>query len=109
VDGPVADEVAPALEYRQHPLPEGFHDWLIVTLRGLASPGFDQESLGDTPLLEGGLCLDSLALLDLIGAIEKRLDLTLEESSLVPENFGTVDRVLSFLEDRLRHGTKSGR
>lgn len=104
----MADEATPTPEDRQSPFPEGFHDWLIVTLRELA-PGFDQEILGDTPLLEGGLCLDSLALLDLVGAIEKRLDVRIEESSLVLENFGTVDRVCSFLESRLPHDTKSGR
>ena len=104
----MGDEAPPTPEDRRSPFPDGFHDWLIVTLRELA-PEFDQEILGDTPLLEGGLCLDSLALLDLVGAVEKRLHITIEESSLVLEYFETVDRLLRFLESRLLHDTKSGR
>jgi hypothetical protein len=54
-----------------------------------------------TPLTDGGLCLDSLALLSLLAAIEDRCHLVLREAEVTPENFGTAGRVPAFVARRL--------
>lgn len=74
--------------------------WLIETLRGLA-PEYQGAVTDDTPLTEGGIGLDSLALIDLVGAVNDHLKLYVAETEITEEQFGTVGRALQFLETRL--------
>lgn len=74
--------------------------WLLATLAGLA-PGFDGAIGDDTPLTDGGLGLDSLAIIDLLIAIEDRLAVTMAEADITHEHFETAGRLLRLLETRL--------
>jgi acyl carrier protein len=74
--------------------------WLIQTLAGLA-PDFTGEIGDKTHLTEGGLGLDSLALIDLIAAMAECLEVTVLEHEITAENFASVGQLLRFLEARL--------
>ena len=74
--------------------------WLLATLAGLA-PSFDGAIGDDTPLTDGGLGLDSLAVLELVGAIEERLGVTIDENDITREHFETAACLLRLLEARL--------
>ncbi len=87
---------------RLHPMADAspeLREWLVRTLAARAGAQPD-EIHDDTPLAEDGLCLDSLALMDLIGEIEKRLGIGVDEGEVSPENFGTLRRLLWFLRVR---------
>lgn len=95
------DEVATALAgLGQVPLmsPAGadVRAWLTETLARLA-PHFEGAMLDDTPLADEGLCLDSIALVDLIAAIEQGLGRRVREEEVSFETFGTVGRLVRFL------------
>ena len=74
--------------------------WLIHTLAGLA-PDVTGKIGDETALTDGGLSLDSLALIDLIAILEVRLDVIVLEEEITGENFASVGRLLRFLEARL--------
>ena len=78
----------------------GRRAWLLATLAGLA-PSFDGTIGDDTPLADGGLGLDSLAIIDLLVAIEEQLGVTIDENDITPEHFETAARLLRLLEARL--------
>jgi acyl carrier protein len=83
----------------QEPKSGGTRAWLVATLTRLAST-FEREVSDDTPLADGGLCLDSLALADLIGDIQTELGVTIEEEDISLETFATVASLLEFLARR---------
>ena len=74
--------------------------WLLATLAGLA-PDFDGAIGYETPLSDGGLGLDSLAVIDLLVAIEEQLGVTIDETDITLEHFETAARLLRLLEARL--------
>jgi len=74
--------------------------WLLATLAGLA-PGFGGAIGDDTPLADGGFGLDSLAVIDLLVAIEEQLGVTIDETDITREHFETAARLLRLLEARL--------
>jgi len=74
-------------------------EWLSRTLARLV-PDFKAEISDGTSLTEGGLCLDSLALVDLIGDIEDQLGVQIREDEVSPEIFSTVGHLLAFLSRR---------
>jgi acyl carrier protein len=76
------------------------HGWLTRALTRRA-PGFPGPLTEDTPLTEGGLGLDSLALMELIAEIEETLGLRLHAADIAPEHFGTPGRLRRFLEQRM--------
>lgn len=78
----------------------GRRAWLLATLGGLA-PSFDGAIGDDTPLTDGGLGLDSLAIIDLLVAIEEQLGVTIAEDDITREHFETAARLLRLLEARL--------
>jgi acyl carrier protein len=71
--------------------------WLITSLAGRV-PDFEEAISDETPLTAGGLCLDSLALTELIVEIEQGLGVDVRAADIVPEHFETVGRLLRFLE-----------
>jgi acyl carrier protein len=50
----------------------------------------------DASLLEGGI-LDSLSLLRLVVFLERQFNITVGESDLLPENFGNVNTICTYL------------
>jgi acyl carrier protein len=84
------------------PEPDGVarRAWLIRTLTGL-SRDFTGEIGDETALAEGGLGLDSIALIELIGALHERLGVIVPEHEITSEHFGSVSLLLRFLESRL--------
>ena len=75
--------------------------WLLGTL-GLLAPEFAEQIHDQTSLAEEGLGLDSVALIELVAALEEGLGVTISEDDITPEHFGTVERLLRFLEARRR-------
>lgn len=73
--------------------------WLIHTVATIA-PDFHGPLDDDTPLEDEGLCLDSLGLLDLIGAIEKHTGIVISEDEITEAHFGTIGLLLQFLASR---------
>ena len=80
--------------------PAAIRPWLVETLHRLA-PEFGTDIPDDTPIAEHGLSLDSLALIELLAAIEDRFGLQVAEDEITVEHFGTVRQLLDFLSDRL--------
>ncbi|MBW2414662.1 MAG: acyl carrier protein, partial [Deltaproteobacteria bacterium] len=52
----------------------------------------------ETFLLERGLALDSVSLLDLVLALEERFGLRIAEDDVVAENFETIARVAELID-----------
>ena len=50
-------------------------------------------------LLESGV-LDSLGVLDLVSFVEQEFAITVSDEELVPENFQTIERLTSFVQDK---------
>ena len=50
-------------------------------------------------LFESGI-LDSFALADLVGAIEKEFGVSIPDSDLIPRKFDTISRIESYLNSR---------
>ncbi|HNY40391.1 MAG TPA: phosphopantetheine-binding protein [Bryobacteraceae bacterium] len=53
----------------------------------------------DESLFDSGL-LDSFALPDLIGAMEKEFSITIPDADLSPRKFDTIERIEQYLESR---------
>ena len=51
----------------------------------------------DTPLFEGGLGLDSLAVVDMITALEVTFELRFSDDDLVVENFATLSAISALI------------
>jgi acyl carrier protein len=71
--------------------------WLVGRLAALV-PEFTEEIPDGTSLVDEGLCLDSIKILDLVTEIEAELGIRIEEEEIAPETFGTVGRLVRFLE-----------
>lgn len=54
----------------------------------------------DLNILESNI-ISSLALLEIISKIEKEFQVKIESEELIPENFGTIRLILSFVERKL--------
>jgi acyl carrier protein len=65
-------------------------------------PGGNATLGRDTSLLEGGLDLDSVELLELVVTLEKSFEVTIEDDELKIELFETIGSLAAFL------GAKSG-
>ena len=76
--------------------------WLLSVLARLA-PDFEGPITGDTPLVEDGLGLDSLRLVDLVTEIEQHRRVLVPADAITLENFATVDHLIDYLI-RAPHG-----
>lgn len=74
-------------------------EWLLGVLARQA-PDFADPITDDTPVVDDGLCIDSLGLIEIAAAIERVLGVAVAETDIRPENFGTVGRLLCFVEGR---------
>jgi len=80
------------------PTPD-LHAWVVDRLARLV-PEFADEMSDETPLVDAGLCLDSIKIMELVTDIEETLEIRVEEEEVTPETFGTVGRLVRFLESR---------
>ena len=55
----------------------------------------DEESF-----LDGGI-IDSTGVLQLVGFLEQRYEITIDNTDLVPDNLDSVDRVTRFVQQKL--------
>ncbi len=53
------------------------------------------------PLFEGGLALDSVVAVELIGFLEKRFDLELQDEMLTAERFRDLSAVAQLVQEQL--------
>jgi acyl carrier protein len=74
--------------------------WLVGALRRRA-PGFPGSITDATLVSDGGLCLDSLALMDLLSEIEATLGVVLTDDDINPASMGTVGKLLRLVHGRL--------
>ena len=56
----------------------------------------------DQTLLDGGLGMDSLAIVELVFLLEETLNVHFTEEELQPENFLTVERLAQFVDTKLQ-------
>ena len=82
--------------------------WLVGALRRRA-PRFPVPITESTPITDGGLCLDSLALMDLLSEIEVTLGVVLGDDDIQPARMGTVGKLLRLVHGRLREPVSSQR
>jgi len=57
----------------------------------------------DESLLTNGV-LDSLGILDLVGFLESEFKIAVSDEDLLPENFESLNRLSTFVEDRMGLG-----
>ena len=55
---------------------------------------------GDDSLLEEGL-IDSTGVLELVTFIEDKFDVTVEDEELVPDNLDSINRLITFIGNKL--------
>lgn len=55
-----------------------------------------EEVTDDTSLVETGI-IDSTGILELVGFVEGEFGITVDDSELVPENFGTINNLTNYL------------
>jgi len=66
--------------------------------------GKSSSSLMDTdPLLEKGI-LDSTGVLELVGFIEETFSFSVEDEELVPDNLGSVENLVRYVERKTGRG-----
>jgi len=53
----------------------------------------------DAPLLESGI-IDSLGILDVVEFVERMFLIKIEDEELTPDNFGSIQRLASFVEQK---------
>ena len=64
--------------------------------------GEDPESLNnDDSFLETGI-IDSTGVLELVAFIEDKYSVEVDDDELVPENLDSIDRLINFIESKLK-------
>ncbi len=53
----------------------------------------------DLMLLESGI-IDSLGVLEVVGFLEEKFRIKVEDEELTPENFGTLQRMVAFVDQK---------
>ena len=59
--------------------------------------GDPAELTDDLPLIENRV-LDSMGLLRLVGWLEEHFDIAIPDEEIVPDNFGTLERIAALVE-----------
>ena len=55
------------------------------------------KHVGNDSLLLGSGLLDSLAVLEVVGFVEREFHITVLDEDLIPENFGTIKSIAAFV------------
>ncbi len=58
-------------------------------------------------LLETGI-IDSMGVLDLLGFLEQTYSFTASDDELLPQNFGSIDQIVAFVESKRGSAAGSG-
>lgn len=74
---------------------------VVVTALGLAADRTDSLDVS-TPLLGSLPELDSMAVLELLGALEERFGLTIEDEDVTADIFETLGTLTEFVAGKLR-------
>ncbi len=77
-------------------------DAIVEVVRGSLGLSDAEPLDGETILLDRGLALDSVALLDLVLALEARFSIRLADEDVRAANFETIARVAALI-DRAQH------
>jgi D-alanine--poly(phosphoribitol) ligase subunit 2 len=70
----------------------------VIALAGRR--GVDASNLQDTELIPESGALDSVGILELITWFEMTFDITIAQTDLTVENFGTIEAMASYLQRR---------
>jgi len=71
-------------------------------------PPARKRALNDNdPLLESGI-IDSLGVLDVVGFLERTFTLKIEDDELTPDNFGSIQQLASFVEQKRSQVVRQG-
>lgn len=62
--------------------------------------GFTADLGRDYPLLDNGV-LDSMAVLELVAYLEQELNISVADDEVVPENFGSIARLTTYVAKKL--------
>ena len=66
--------------------------------------GKSLNSLRDSDLLLEKGILDSTGVLELVGFIEENFPFSVEDEELLPDNLGSVDNIVRYVERKAGHG-----
>jgi len=62
------------------------------------------KKVGTSDSLLQSLLLDSIALVDLLVAIEEEFGINIPTAEINPDNFDTIDRMMIYLTKKINHG-----
>ena len=62
--------------------------------------GHDEELMDDTSFLDEGI-LDSTAALELVGFIEEKFLITVEDEEVIPDNLDSIQNIVNFLKEKI--------
>ena len=77
-------------------------DVQAVVVETLGLTGESAELTADTPLLGGLSEFDSLAVMELLTALERRFGITVEDEDVTASVFATVGSLAEFVDAKLR-------
>jgi acyl carrier protein len=58
------------------------------------------ELTGDLSLIDSGI-MDSTGVLELVGFIEESFEIQVDDTELVPDNFDSVDRITTYIQQKM--------
>lgn len=61
----------------------------------------------DTSFLDEGI-IDSTGILEMVSFLEEEFRITVEDEELVPENLGSIDNVVAYLEKKIEQTGSTG-
>jgi acyl carrier protein len=62
------------------------------------------RKVGTSDSLIKSRILDSIALVDLLVAVEEKLGINIPTAEITPDNFDTIDRLMEYLSNKINHG-----
>jgi acyl carrier protein len=68
--------------------------------------GRENELTADGSLL--GSVIDSTGLLELVTYVQEHFGITVEDEDIVPENLGTVQQVVNYVDEKVKAKTANG-
>jgi acyl carrier protein len=77
-------------------MPEATPRQKVVEFLGTLSPATRDGLDHDADLMEAGV--DSVAMMDVIVWLEDTFGISIDPDDLTPENFGSVNRIVAYLE-----------
>lgn len=72
-----------------------------VLTEGLSNPVSVDQVNSDTAIVEKGIGLDSVSLLEFVVGLENEFDILLDDSSLTVDNFSSFQALAEFIQSKL--------